>query len=90
MPGELAQHRAWPCGKEPLDFTLRVFGWRSVFLSVTTSGTGLDQVSASIRQGFQVSRMNSRKASEGVTETHDTTHGDSGPGNLLYLHLQDK
>lgn len=39
------------------------------FFSVTTSGTGLDQMSAGIRQGFRVSRTNSRKASEGVTET---------------------
>ena len=42
--------------------------FRRSVLSVTTSGTGLDQVSAGIRQGFRVSRTNSRKASEGVTE----------------------
>lgn len=66
------------------------FGRRSVFLSVTTSGTGLDQVSAGTRQGFRVSRTNSRKASEGVTERRDTIHVDGGPGNSLYLHLREQ
>ena len=88
LPGKPAQRRAWPRGRGPLDFTLRFR--EEVSFSVTTSDTGPDRVSAGTRQGFRVSRTNSRKASEGVTERRDTIHVDGGPGNSLDLHLQEQ